>query len=106
MDDKEALLRVIERSDRILDAATKIGVAYVGYKAADHPSGALAGLVALKLANANNLAAGVAGVATLTALGITSVAKQQFQYGPFATVPRNEEDLIPHSYAYWGMGGL
>ena len=74
---QEALLRVIEKSDKLLDAATKVGVAYVGYKAHDHWSGALAGLVALRLANANNLAAGIAGVATLTGLGVMSIIKSK-----------------------------
>lgn len=76
MDEKTAILRLIERSDKLLDTATKLGVAYVGYKASNHWSGALTGLVALRLSNSPNLAAGIAGTTVLGFLGLTNVVNQ------------------------------
>jgi hypothetical protein len=58
---------------KIVDLATKAGIAYVGFNALKHPAGALTGLVALNLANSPNLASGVAGVAALTGLGALSM---------------------------------
>lgn len=56
--------------EKIPDLFLKLGVATVGYNATGHWTGALSALIGLRLAGGNNLAGGVAGVATLTALGI------------------------------------
>jgi hypothetical protein len=64
---------IIDRTDKLIDAFTKIGVAYTGFNATGHWTGALIALVGLRLAEANNLASGVAGVATLTALGLGNI---------------------------------
>ena len=69
---QEKLVREILKRKDILDVITNAGVAYVGYKSTGHWSGGLLGLVALKLAQAPNLPASVAGVATLATLGISS----------------------------------
>ena len=75
MDRERIIAKFIEHSDRLINTATKLGVAYVGYKANNHWSGALTGLVALRLAESNNLAAGIAGTATLAVIGLTSIPK-------------------------------
>lgn len=85
--DNEVLSLVAANSNKLIDTVTKVGVAYVGYKAVDHWSGALTGLVALKLATANNLAAGIAGVATLTGLGVMAGASARNPYLPDDNVP-------------------
>lgn len=74
---------VASGGSKIIDIATKAGVAYVGFNALKHPAGALTGLVALNLANSPNLAAGVAGVATLTALGAMSTIPPGFDPGDY-----------------------
>lgn len=66
---KEALESVVDRADKAFSLATKAGIAYVGYRALRHPMGALVGLLGLRLSNSPNLAAGAAGIATLTGLG-------------------------------------
>lgn len=62
-------------SDRLLDAFTKAGVAYVGYNASNHWTGALVALISLKLAQGGNLAGGIAGTGVLSLLGLTNVVK-------------------------------
>lgn len=71
--DKQAFATVLSRLDQLVDGATKLGVAYIGYKAANHWSGALTNLVALKLAQGGNLAGGVAGVSVLAFSGLTQI---------------------------------
>lgn len=71
--DKIALATVAGNLDRVIDGVTKIGVAYIGFKAANHWTGALTNLVALRLAEGGNLAGGVAGVAVLAYSGLTQV---------------------------------
>lgn len=60
---------VIDRADKIASIATNAGVAYIGFNALKHPTGALVGLLALRLAQSPNLASGAAGIAALTGLG-------------------------------------
>lgn len=64
----------------------------MGIKATGHWTGALTALVALRLAQANNLAAGVAGVGTLTALGIGAGASVAPGVDP-QTMPYSNWDL-------------
>lgn len=76
----------LDRLETMLGVATKAGTAYLGYQAFEKvvPGSGLAGAivsqVALRLANANNLASGVAGVATLTGLGILNVHQEGTDY--------------------------
>ena len=76
MDKETAIIELIARSDQLVDTATKLGVAFIGYKANNHWSGALTGLVALRLSNSPNLAAGVAGVGVLAGLGLMNIVQQ------------------------------
>jgi len=70
---QETIATVVSRLDSIVTGATKLGVAYAGYKSVDHWGGALVGLVALRLAEGGNIAAGGAGLATLGAIGVASI---------------------------------
>lgn len=74
--DQELLVKFATNADRIIDAATKLGVAYVGYKSNNHWSGGLSALVALRLSNSPNLAAGIAGTTVLALLGLTNIVNQ------------------------------
>lgn len=76
---EDAILRVLGRLDSIVEGVTKIGVAYVGFKAANHWTGALTNLVALKLAQGGNVVAGAAGTAVLAISGLTQMQPQQDQ---------------------------
>jgi len=80
-----AFLSLGGRLDSIIDGVTKIGVAYAGYKAANHISGGLAALVALQLAKSGNVVAGAAGLATLGLIGATNL------YGPSTTTYDNPD---------------
>lgn len=68
-----------------MDFATRAGTAYLGYQAFEKaaPGSGLAGAIisqlALKLADANNIASGIAGVATLTGLGILNILPEGTQ---------------------------
>jgi len=64
------LTKFMEKSEHIGEIATNLGVAYAGYRASGHWSGGITGLVALRLATAPNIPAGLAGLATLAAIGI------------------------------------
>lgn len=71
--DSWSLKDIVDRAGTLVDVATKLGVAYTGYNATRHWTGALVALIGLRLAEANNLASGIAGVATLTALGLGNI---------------------------------
>jgi len=73
---QEAIIRLISRSDRLIEAGTKIGVAYLGYQANNHWTGALTSLIALKLAQSGNVVAGAAGVSVLGIIGLTNITKK------------------------------
>lgn len=73
----EMVLRVAENGSKILDTFTKAGVAWIGYKSANHWTGALAALISLRLATGGNLAAGVAGTGVLTAMGLSQIPQIQ-----------------------------
>ena len=70
----------MEKSEHLGEIATNLGVAYAGYRASGHWSGGITGLVALRLATAPNIPAGLAGLATLAAIGIGA-------WGPEGTPP-------------------
>lgn len=69
----------IDRAKAIMDFATRAGTAYLGYQAFEKQvpgsglSGAIVSQIALRLAEANNVASGAAGVATLSGMGILNV---------------------------------
>ena len=67
----EQILKVLVKSDRLIDALTKIGVAYAGYQSAKHWTGSLNALIALKLATSGNIVSGAAGVGVLAFIGLT-----------------------------------
>lgn len=74
----------MENSGKLVDIATKAGVAVVGYNATKHWTGGLLGLLGLRLAQSDNLAAGTAGVTVLTTLGLLSAA-------PLLGIPTGDE---------------
>ncbi|GAH91673.1 unnamed protein product [marine sediment metagenome] len=69
----------IDRAKAIMDFATRAGTAYLGYQAFEKAApgsglaGAIVSQVALRLASANNMVSGGAGVATLASMGIINV---------------------------------
>ena len=69
----------IDRAKAIMDFVTRAGTMYLGYQAFEKvvPGAGLSGVIvsqiAMKLAQSNNMAGGVAGVATLTGMGILNV---------------------------------
>lgn len=70
---------MLQRIPELVDPVIYGGVAYLGWKAFGGVSGALFGPIALKLAQANNMAAGAAGVAGLATLGISHGVGIDFQ---------------------------
>ena len=71
----QLLLQAAAKLDSMITALTKVGVAVIGYQANKSWTGSLTALIALRLAESNNLAAGVAGVATLTAIGLGAIPR-------------------------------
>lgn len=67
-------LQWVDRLEKIIDAATKLGIAYAGASAIKHPMGAIVGLVAYRLATSQNLSAGAVGSATLAGIGLLNYA--------------------------------
>ena len=82
MNTKDALIsavnKLIDKSDKIVDLAVSLGVGYYGFRTNDHWTGGLAGILGYKLATSNNLPAGAAGIATLTAMGVANLTKPQW----------------------------
>lgn len=72
MDSDKILDRVLSKAEHLADIALKAGVAWTGYRATNHWSGGLTGLVALRLAQSPNLAAGLAGTGMLAWLGLSA----------------------------------
>jgi len=91
MDKETAILQLLSRSDQLIETATKVGVAYLGYTSNNHWSGALTALVALKLAQSGNVVAGAAGIGVLSFIGLTQAGVkiviptpgEPFPYGPW-----------------------
>lgn len=93
-------LQWIDRAKTIMDVATRAGTAYLGYQAFEKvtPGSGLAGVivsqVALRLANANNIVSGGAGVATLASMGIINVwPSGPITFDPIATGQTWMDDL-------------
>ena len=105
MDKETAIIRLLARSDQLVDTATKVGVAVIGFKANNHWSGALTGLVALRLSNSPNLAAGVAGVGVLTGLGLLNIIQQIPKEPPVFTDPNNPHFVTTSQEKCLAMGG-
>ena len=69
-------LQWIDRAKAIMDFATRAGTAYLGYQAFEKQvpgsglAGAIVSQIAMRLATADNMAGGAAGVATLAGIGI------------------------------------
>ncbi|GAI69228.1 unnamed protein product [marine sediment metagenome] len=69
----------IDRAKAIMEFATRAGTAFLGYQAFEKAvpgsglAGAIVSQVALRLASANNIVSGGAGVATLASMGIINV---------------------------------
>ena len=97
----EKLTPLLARADHLIEAATKIGVAYVGFRAGEKIAkgggvgGALSNLIALKLAQSGNIVAGAAGVATLAGTGLTSI-------GALDLISEVSEDIDWNYYLYGG----
>jgi len=102
-----ALLKVGTRLDNILSGVTKLGVAYLGFKAANHWTGAIAGLVALRLAESGNAPAGVAGLATLGFIGANQVEDNSLGAGLSTGLVHTDPDTGDQYYLpWWGGGGF
>lgn len=70
-------MKLFTNSDRLIETFTKAGVAYVGYKSTNHWTGSLTALVALKLAQGGNLAAGIGGMTILGLMGLTDLLPRE-----------------------------
>lgn len=88
---EEMALKAAINGDRILETFTKAGVAFVGYNASNHWTGALTALISLQLAKGGNLAGGIAGTGVLALLGLTNVINQR----DFSNLPSD------HQYWKW-----
>ena len=72
-------LQWIDRAKDILDVLTRAGTMYLGYQAFERVSpgagfaGAIVSQIAMRLATAENLVGGAAGVATLAGMGIMNM---------------------------------
>ena len=115
----------IDKSDKAVQLAMKLGLAYVGYNVFQNPFGALFGLIALELAKAPNLPAATAGVLGLAGLGLASNPELQETLNPLSALrdakkvmedwfsatfgpptesakePFNELDLFPSREGEW-----
>lgn len=87
MQDK-LLHKLLSKAEHLPELATNLGVAYTGYKSCSHWSGALTALVAYKLAQSMNPAAGLAGVGVLAYLGLTAFSDGE-NIKPPTKVPYN-----------------
>lgn len=76
----------IDRAQTIMDLATRAGTMYLGYQAFEKvaPGSGLAGAIvsqiAMRLATSNNIPGGLAGVATLTSLGLLNIHQEGTDY--------------------------
>jgi hypothetical protein len=86
---RESFESIVDRADKLVNLGANVGVAYIGYRALKHPTGALVGLLALRLAESNNLAGGAAGVAALTGLGALNLIPPTT--GPFLGDPGHRD---------------
>ena len=85
--DNEILDKIIGKAEHLADIALKAGVAYTGFKATNHWSGGLTALVALRLAQAPNLAAGLAGTGMLAWLGLSAFVSPEGDVKPPTFTP-------------------
>ena len=76
----------MEKAEHFGEIATNLGVAYAGYRASGHWSGGITGLVALRLATAPNIPAGLAGLATLAAIGVGAFGPEG-EFPPYVAPP-------------------
>ena len=69
----------LDRANDILEVLSRAGTMYLGYQAFEKlsrgsgPAGVIVSQIAMKLATANNIISGAAGVATLTGLGLLNI---------------------------------
>lgn len=97
----------LDRAKVILDVAARAGTMFLGYQAFEKASpgsglaGAIISQIAMKLATADNMVSGGAGVATLTTMGILNV------YGTEALVsPKSIQLWMDDLGAYLRSVGL
>lgn len=83
------VVKHLDKLEKIPDIVMKAGLAYAGYRATNHWTGAIAALVGLKLATGNNLAGGAAGVTALTFIGLGNAFKEY---------PRTTAEIDPLKY--------
>ena len=83
----EGIVDRLDKLERIPDIVMKAGLAYAGYQAMNHWTGAITALVGLKLATGNNLAGGAAGVTTLTLIGLGNAFKSVKETGYKGIMP-------------------
>lgn len=76
-------LQWIDRANTILTVLTKMGVAYAGFNAFQHPMGAVYGMLGLRLAEAQGaLPSNLVGVGMLAHVGITNLNVAGGEYSP------------------------
>lgn len=92
---QNALLKVVDRSDKIVNLLLNAGVAYYGYQVNHHWTGALTGLIGMKLAQADNLVSGTAGIGILGAMGAMQLTKP-FWATPVVTPERETDRRSPY----------
>lgn len=66
----DSMERFSGAANKTMELLLKGGVAFLGAKAFNNPSGAIAGLVGLELAKSPGLVSNAAGVATLAMIGV------------------------------------
>lgn len=72
--------RLLDMLARLPELMLKGGIAYAGYKAFEHPMGAVYSLLALNLARSPGVAAEAAGLAMLAHVGITNIKPVEGQH--------------------------
>ena len=92
-------------AEKIPNLFIQAGVAKIGFDATRNIGGSLAALIALKMAQGGNLAGGIAGVATLTGLGVGSVMNFTNTSDPIYTDPLDPTEITTSEKQCIELGG-
>ena len=109
---KEIGEKMLAKLEHLPDILLKGGLFYAGARASGEKAtieqkllGGTTALVSLRLAESQNLAAGIAGVAGLSAIGIMNVATEN-PYIPRLDPTPDTPITVADSYYMWGGGGI
>lgn len=84
----EPIMKVVSNEQHITNLLLNAGIAYYGYRTNNHWTGAIAGLLGLRLAQQESLISSGTGVGILGTLGVVNMAQYvQQQTGPTEPVP-------------------